>query len=150
MFFFFFFWNLCSLTLPTKDSLQTCHVCLVTTYVLFLASWRRLLFMFFVDCVFGRMVWVAYGRHWGCTDGVDLVEWLKQKFHTLSQMELTHFITICWAFGRLETRKFERKLLLIQLSYRGGEIVFGQPYQGLESCLKAVQRENTTYKDWQC
>nr|GMD26637.1 reverse transcriptase [Ipomoea batatas] len=29
-------------------------------------------FHVFVDCVFARMVWAAYGMHWGCKDGVDL------------------------------------------------------------------------------
>lgn len=82
-------------------------------FVLFVAGWRRLyIFHVFAVCDFANMVWNAYGLPWGCTNDDDLQDWLHNKFDSLSKLELSYFITICWGIWEAIAIRKSGKILL--------------------------------------
>nr|GMD28072.1 GPN-loop GTPase 3 [Ipomoea batatas] len=42
---------------------------------------------------------------WGCSGNVVLLDWIKDRFDSLTKSELAHFITICWGIWNSRNQK---------------------------------------------
>lgn len=58
----------------------------------------------FFQCDYAVSVWGAYGRHWGTMTG-GVLGWVNECARKFSPIEFSHFVVVCWVFGKQEIRK---------------------------------------------
>nr|GMC53588.1 uncharacterized protein LOC109159918 [Ipomoea batatas] len=78
------------------------HIDAIIRFAAGLPEWRYTGF-------YGKF-WLAYGLPWGCSRGTILLDWLKDKFDSLTTFELTHFITICWGIWNARNKNIWNKV----------------------------------------